>query len=212
MNVLRVQLPTLRCEYSNKNRVMGELGYDSIVGVVGEEWLLEMEGRLPLSEGLENPVSETVDAGLGNMSTRSVEGDEIVGDMRLRIELVADLLRDMYGLGCGFGLEFSVTIGDEGVGVRGDLSPVPAGKFGSGIPLTISTPYSSVRGRGGGRSTIASRSCVAMLDNDTISFLDLRTSFRNSSPAYSPSISSGPRSTCPFLKTSPSSSTQLRDL
>jgi len=48
---------------------------------------------------------------------------------------------------------------------------------------------------GGGRSTIASRS-----------------SFRRSSPAYSPSISSGPRRTVPFRKTSPSSSTQLRDL
>lgn len=118
-----------------------------------------MDGRLPLNEGLENDsLSDTADAGLGGTSRCSVEGEEIVGEMRLRSELVADLLRDMYGLGDGFGLELSVTIGEEGVGVRGDLSPLPAGKLGSGIPLTISTPNSSVRGRGGGRSTIASRS------------------------------------------------------
>ena len=47
----------------------------------------------------------------------------------------------------------------------------------------------------------------------SLSFKILRlTSFRNSSSTYSPSISAGPNNTVPFLKTSHSSATQLRDL
>lgn len=136
--------------------------YDSMVGVVGEEWPREIGGRFPLNDGLRKPLSVFADAGLLSASMCSVEGEDSVGDMRLRIEFDVDLLRDIYGLGGGFGLEPSLAVGVVGVelfeGQTGDLSPLPDGMLGSGIPLTISIPNSSVRGRGGGRSTIASRS------------------------------------------------------
>lgn len=79
-------------------------------------------------------------------------GDEI-GDIRLRIELDEDLERDIYGLGDGLGV---VSIaGEVAMGELGDRSPITDT---SPYPGIISIPNSSVKGRGGGRSTMASRS------------------------------------------------------
>ena len=84
--------------------------------------------------------------GVSVVSKYSVDGDE-TGEMRLRIELDEDLVRDIYGLG------------DLGVvSVVGEVfmrSPVMGTSPKPGI---TSIPNSSVRGRGGGRSTMASRS------------------------------------------------------
>jgi len=109
------------------------------------------------------------------VSRYSVDGDEI-GEIRLRVELDEDLERDIYGLGGDLSVVSNMGEG----GGTGDLSPVTGNSPKPGI---TSVPKSSVKGRGGGRSTMASKS-----------------SFRNSSPAYSPSISAGPNNTVPFLK------------
>lgn len=66
-----------------------------------------------------------------------------------------DERRGIYGLGGGLGL--SPIVGEVALGIVGNLSRSPF-KIGSVIP-TISSPYSSVSGRGGGLSTMASRSC-----------------------------------------------------
>jgi len=75
------------------------------------------------------------------------------------MEFDVDRLRDIYGLGGGLGLAASMVVGEAGWGILGErlgerLSPV--GTLGSD---TISRPNSSVNGRGGGRSTMASKSC-----------------------------------------------------
>ena len=139
-----------------------------------------------------------------------MDGDEI-GEIRLRLELDEDLERDIYGLGADITVVVS-NIGESATVGIGDLSPVTGISPKPGINTSV--PNSSDKGRGGGRSTMASKSLqrtsqiLALL-----SFNILRlTSFRNSSPAYSPSISAGPNNTVPFLKTSPSSATQIRDL
>jgi hypothetical protein len=79
-------------------------------------------------------------------------GDMMVGDNKLRIEFDEER-REMYGRGGGFGLSLSA-VGEVAVGILGDLS---AG-LGESILPTSSIPNSSVKGRGGGRSTMASRS------------------------------------------------------
>ena len=136
-----------------------------------------------------------------------MDGDEI-GEIRLRVELDEDLERDIYGLGGD--LSVVSNIGEVTTGEIGDLSPVTGNSPKPGI---TSAPNSSVRGRGGGRSTMASKSYKNRIRFGSLSFVKiLLTSFRNSSPAYSPSISAGPNNTVPFLKTSPSSATQIRDL
>jgi len=110
--------------------------------------------------------------------------DGVVGESTLMID-DDDPRRETYGRGGGLSTTGVVGCGDAGASCGGCCDCCSG----------ISMPNWSVTGRGGGRSTIASRS-----------------SFRSSSPAYSPSISSGPRSTVPLRNTSPSSSTQLRDL
>lgn len=79
-------------------------------------------------------------------------GDMMVGDNKLRIEL-EEVRREMYGRGEGLGLSPSA-VGDVALGIVGDMS---AG-LGNSKPDTSSIPNSSVTGRGGGRSTMASRS------------------------------------------------------
>ena len=81
-----------------------------------------------------------------------MDGDEIVGEIRLRIELDEDL-RGIYGLGGGL-VAVSI-VGDVAAGRAGERSPITGN---SPMPETISVPNSSVKGRGGGRSTMASRS------------------------------------------------------
>ena len=81
-----------------------------------------------------------------------MDGDEI-GEIRLRIELDEDLERDIYALGG----ESSAVISNGGevtVGEIGDirLSPVKGNSPNPGINTSV--PKSSVKGRGGGRSTI----------------------------------------------------------
>jgi len=104
-----------------------------------------------------------------------------------------------YGLGDGFG---DSICGDSGAGATSTSS--------GGVYVSSGTAL------GGGRSTIASRSYnkprQQIRSSIWVAKQDELTSFRRSSPAYSPSISSGPRRTAPLRKTSPSSSTQLRDL
>jgi hypothetical protein len=78
--------------------------------------------------------------------------DEI-GEIRLRVELDEDLERDIYGLGGD--LSVVSNVGEVTMGEIGDLSPVPANSAKPGI---TSVPNSSVKGRGGGRSTMASKS------------------------------------------------------
>ena len=53
---------------------------------------------------------------------------------------------------------------------------------------------------------------IGEIGRDVVEIETRRTSRRRSSPAYSPSISSGPSNTVPLRKISPSSSTQLFDL
>ena len=151
--------------------------------------------------------------GVSVVSGYSVDGDEM-GEIRLREELDEDLERDIYGLGGDLTVVIS-NVGVVAVGEIGDLSDITGNSPNPGINTSV--PNSSVKGRGGGRSTMASRSFQRQ-DQISGSPLPVRfkilglTSFRNSSPAYSPSISAGPNNTVPFLKTSPSSATQLRDL
>jgi hypothetical protein len=86
-----------------------------------------------------------------------VDGDEI-GEIRLRVELDEDLERDIYGLGGGDFLNVVVSkVGEEvaNTGEIGDLSPITGNSPKTGIN---SAPNSSVKGRGGGRSTMASKS------------------------------------------------------
>jgi len=79
----------------------------------------------------------------------------MVGEIMLRMELEDDLVREIYGLGEDLGP--SSWIGDVG-GMLGDrFGDLSNGEETSGRP-EISNPYSSVSGRGGGRSTMASRS------------------------------------------------------
>ena len=84
-----------------------------------------------------------------------MDGD--VDEIRLRIELDEDLERDIYGLGGGLVVVGVVSlVGEDGMGGRiGELSDI------TGIsprPEITSRPNSSVKGRGGARSTMASRS------------------------------------------------------
>ena len=81
-----------------------------------------------------------------------MDGDEI-GEIRLREELDEDLERDIYGLGVD--LSVISNVGEVTMGEIGDLSPVAANSPKPGIS---SVPNSSVKGRGGGRSTMASKS------------------------------------------------------
>jgi len=83
-----------------------------------------------------------------------VDGDEI-GEIRLRVELDEDLERDIYGLGGDLSVASNVV--EVTMGGIGDLSPVTANSPKPGIIIT-SVPNSSVKGRGGGRSTMASKS------------------------------------------------------
>lgn len=79
----------------------------------------------------------------------------MVGEIMLRMEFEDDRVREMYGLGGGLGA--SSDVGDVG-GILGDrFGDLSNGEGTSGRP-DISKPYSSVSGRGGGRSTMASRS------------------------------------------------------
>lgn len=79
----------------------------------------------------------------------------MVGEIMLRMELEDGFVREMYGLGGGLGV--SSCVGDVG-GILGDrFGDLSNGEGASGRP-EISNPYSSVSGRGGGRSTMASRS------------------------------------------------------
>lgn len=79
----------------------------------------------------------------------------MVGEIMLRMELEDDLVREIYGLGGDLG--GSSWIGDAG-GILGDrFGDLSNGEGASGRP-GISNPYSSVSGRGGGRSTMASSS------------------------------------------------------
>jgi len=90
----------------------------------------------------------------------SVDGDDIVGEIILRIELEDDLVRDMYGRGGGFGLS---TVGDLAAGMFGDrFVDISWMMFPSGRPDIISIPNSSM-GRGGGLSTIASSNYKGMI-------------------------------------------------
>lgn len=79
--------------------------------------------------------------------------DEI-GEIRLRVELDEDLERDIYGLGAD--LSVVSNVGEVTMGEMGDLSPVAANSAKPGISTSV--PNSSVKGRGGGRSTMASKS------------------------------------------------------
>jgi hypothetical protein len=94
------------------------------------------------------------EVGVSVVSWYSVDGDEI-GEIRLRIELDEDLEREMYGLGGGLGV-VSIVGKVAMVGELGDRSSPITGT--SPKPGVTSMPNSSVKGRGGGRSTIASRS------------------------------------------------------
>jgi hypothetical protein len=114
-----------------------------------------------------------------------------------------DAFAETYGRGGGAGM------GDEDEGEGGSSS--------YGTPASI--PNSSMMPRGGGRSTMASRSCrmgmggeIWEIGRGVVEIETRRTSRRRSSPAYSPSISSGPSNTVPLRNISPSSSTQLFDL
>ena len=78
----------------------------------------------------------------------------MVGEIMLRMELEEDRVREMYGLGDGLGA--SPRVGDVG-GILGEFGDLSNEGAISGRP-GISNPNSSVSGRGGGRSTIASRS------------------------------------------------------
>ena len=83
-----------------------------------------------------------------------MEGDEI-GDIRLREELDEDLERDIYGLGGDLSVVIS-NVGEAAIGEIGDLSPATGNSPNPGINTSV--PNSSVKGRGGGRSTMASKS------------------------------------------------------
>lgn len=82
-----------------------------------------------------------------------MDGDAIVGEIRLRIELDEDLEREIYGLGGG--LVVVSVVGEDATERIGERSLITGN---SPRPGTISMPNSSVKGRGGGRSTMASRS------------------------------------------------------
>ena len=113
-------------------------------------------------------------------------------------------------------------VGDVGnAGAGGDPSEGEGGTSSYGpVGMLTSIPKSSMMPRGGGRSTIASRSCrtgrigkFGGLGGERVVEIETgRTSRRRSSPAYSPSISSGPSNTVPLRNISPSSATQLFDL
>ena len=92
---------------------------------------------------------------LGASDSRySVDGDRTVGDIILRIELDEDREREIYGLGDGLGVSI---VGEIATGRLGERSP---GKGDSPKAETTSMPNSSVKGRGGGRSTMASKSLI----------------------------------------------------
>jgi len=79
----------------------------------------------------------------------------MVGEIMLRMELEDDLVREIYGLGGGLGVSSGVC---DNVGILGEsFGDLSNGEETSGRP-EISNPYSSVSGRGGGRSTMASSS------------------------------------------------------
>lgn len=113
-----------------------------------------MAGGRPCVIGLEPKWfalrGELPDTGLWPLGSVGVD---IVGESRLRMEF-AEPRREIYGLGDGLGL--SVVVGEAALGILGDRSRSVL-RFGSDSPA-ISIPYSSVRGRGGGLSTMASRS------------------------------------------------------
>ena len=94
-----------------------------------------------------------------------MDGDEI-GELRLRVELDEDLERDIYGLGGG-GLGVISNVGEIAMGERGGLSLITGNSPKPGIN---SVPNSSVRGRGGGRSTMASKSYKEQSDFALLSF------------------------------------------
>ena len=83
-----------------------------------------------------------------------MDGDEI-GEIRLREELDEDLERDIYGLGGDLSVVVS-NVGEVAIGEIGDLSPGTGNSTNPGINTSV--PNSSVKGRGGGRSTMASKS------------------------------------------------------
>lgn len=68
------------------------------------------------------------------------------------IEEEVDLVRDMYGRGDGLGVSL------VGEGSEGGTDDVDRWSSKFMLPGIISIPKSSVKGRGGGRSTMASRS------------------------------------------------------
>lgn len=77
-----------------------------------------------------------------------------VGDTRLMIDDDDDREREIYGRGGGFA--------GSAVGVVGDFGDLGVSRATSCSGMLCdgrSRPNSSVNGRGGGRSTIASRSC-----------------------------------------------------
>ena len=73
----------------------------------------------------------------------------------MRVELDEDLERDIYGLGGDFSVVRS-NVGEVAIGEMGDLSLVTGNSPNPGISTSV--PNSSVKGRGGGRSTMASKS------------------------------------------------------
>jgi hypothetical protein len=107
--------------------------------------------------------------GVSVVSKYSLDGDE-TGEIRLRIELDDDLVRDIYGLGAGLGVVSGVK--EVAMEEIGDRSPVMGT---SPKDCITSIPNSSVRGRGGGRSTIASRS----FDEQSVRSEFLISSFQN---------------------------------
>lgn len=92
--------------------------------------------------------------GISVVSRYSVNGDEI-GELRLREELDEDFERDIYGLGGDLIVVIS-NVGVVTIGEVGDLSDMTGNSPNTGIITSV--PNSSVKGRGGGRSTMASRS------------------------------------------------------
>lgn len=123
-------------------------------------------------------------------------------DERLEIYGLGGALIWMGGSGAASidGLEFEngPVLRTEGdCGSVGDMRGVTiSSSWSARVYAGISTPNSSVIGRGGARSTIASRSCRNRYDSAPVNATKKNdnTSRFKSSPAYSPSISSGPRS------------------
>ena len=101
-----------------------------------------------------------------------MDGKEI-GEMRLREKLDdEDLERNIYGLGGG---DLSVVIsngGEVAIGGIGDLLPIIGNSPNPGINTSV--PNSSVKGRGGGRSIMASES---LTKNESDLWLSLSSRF-----------------------------------